>query len=136
MKKTILVLFAVMIAQITFAQAKHQNKFTPEQRAEIKTKKLTLSLDLTDAQANQMKNLQLELITQKEKRKLAKKENETLSNDEKYQHIIAVLDNKIAIKRRFQEILTPEQYKKWEKFRLYHKRENNKKYLKKESKKS
>ena len=136
MKKTILVLFAVLVTQITFAQNKHQKKFTPEQRAEIKTKKLTLSLDLTDAQASQMKNLQLELINLKEKRKLAKKENESLSNDEKFQYITSVLDNKIATKRRFQEILTPEQYEKWEKFRFRHKRKMKKMHFKKDSKKS
>jgi len=129
MKKLIVVVIAIFFAQISFAQNTKKDRFTPEQRAEIQVKKLTLVLDLNNAQAEQIKELQLKQMKEKKLKKNARKTNNSkLSSDEKYQKIIASLDKRIAIKKRYKEILTPDQYKKWE--HLFAKRAKHKRKAK------
>jgi len=124
MKKLILIVLAIFTIQIANAQKKPKNNFTTEQKAWIQTKKLTLALDLTDSQEKKIFPLEMQIISNKEMQKKARKNPETknLSPDEKYNKIIKNLDNRIAIKRQFKQILDAEQFEKWKKMHQKHHR--------------
>ena len=88
---------------------------TPEQMATIKTKKMTLSLDLNEKQQNEVQEIHLEQaelrLTKKEERK-AREEKPT--SDERYAAINEKLDRQIEIKAQMKEILNKDQFAKWE----------------------
>lgn len=92
---------------------------TPEQMAELQTKKLTLALDLSSSQQQQI--LALNTATAKDRKqkmearkaKMEKKEKPTA--DEKYAMLNERMDAKIAHKQKMKQILSKEQYEKWEK---------------------
>lgn len=120
--KKIMILFLVFTTFTISAQnpqkaGKVQKKelkenFTPEQRAELFSKKMTLSLDLTDVQQKKVKQLFLQSENQTEN---PSKEKVAMSPEEKYALMNARMDKKIRMKRDLKEILTPEQFEKWEK---------------------
>ncbi len=126
MKKVIVVLLC-MASMSAIAQRgeRHQgsamNDMTPEQTATLKTKKMTLALDLTDVQQKQIQTLNLENAkTRKaamEKRKALKENGDTKkpTSDEHYAMKNERLDRMIAQKAEMKDILSQEQYDKWEK---------------------
>lgn len=133
MKKLILIALAFLALQATAQQQKkeyrHVNlkknhafaQFTPEEVATIKTKKMTLFLDLDSSQQREIQKINIEKATarkaQMEARK-AKKESGTNgkpSKEERVAKINKMLDYKIATKAKMKEILNAEQYAKWEK---------------------
>ncbi|HFS67959.1 MAG TPA: hypothetical protein ENK67_07090 [Flavobacteriia bacterium] len=134
MKKTILTLLAVILVQTSFAQKEKNNDFTPEQQAEIRTKKMQLALDLTNKQVQQIKEIQLDMIKEKAQRKESKENLKELTSDEKYQRIITNLDKKIAVKKRFKAVLNQQQYEKWEKMQKMHRANGKRNMLKKRMK--
>lgn len=105
-------------------QRSPMNKMTPEQTATLKTKKMTLALDLNDAQQKQIQTLNLEKAkTRKaamEKRKAQKENGESNSptSDERYAIKNGRLDRMIDHKAKMKDILSPEQYGKWEKMAM------------------
>lgn len=89
-----------------------------EDMATLKTKKLTLMLDLDDSQAKKVYNVVLgeskflkEKMASKEDKKDKKKE---FSKEEKLKLANERLDRKIAFKRAMKSILNDEQYKRFE----------------------
>jgi hypothetical protein len=94
---------------------------TPEQMATLQTKKMTLALDLTEAQQAQVKALHLENAkmrkTKMEERKAQKEEGEAKkpTSEERYAMTNARLDHQIAQKAELKSILSDEQYAQWEK---------------------
>ncbi|MFK7747794.1 MAG: hypothetical protein AB8B65_05365 [Kordia sp.] len=92
---------------------------TPQQIATLQTKKLTLALDLSDKQQRQTMALQTEVATERkakmEAHKAKKEKGEKPTKAERYQMMNERLDAKIAYKKKMKEILTDEQYTKWEK---------------------
>ena len=88
---------------------------TPEQMATIKTKKMTLSLDLNEKQRTEVQEIHLEQaelrLAKKEERK-AREEKPTA--DERYAAMNERLDRQIEIKAQMKEILNKDQYAKWE----------------------
>lgn len=89
--------------------------WTPTQRAELKTKKLTLHLDLTEKQQEQVHAIHLQ---QEEHFAAKRKEREAgkkLTSEELYQLKSNALDRKIAEKEQFKAILNAEQFTKFEK---------------------
>lgn len=126
MKKVIVVLIFMvgMTAMAQQGERQHRDgmhQMTPEQTATLKTKKMTLALDLTDAQQKQIQSLNLENAkTRKatmEKRKAKKGDGESKkpTSDERYALKNERLDKMIAHKADMKDILSPEQYGKWEK---------------------
>lgn len=99
---------------------------TPEQMAELSTKKLTLHLDLTAQQQVAVHKLELAKATKRkehaENRK-DRKERKELSDTERFEMKTKRLDEQIANKREMKSILTEAQYEKWEKA---HKQKNRK----------
>lgn len=131
--KKVMIIFMVLgslaiTAQNKTIEKKKLNKelrenFTPEQRAELLSKKMTLDLDLTDLQQKEIKQLFLDL--EKDKPTYSKIKKETTSED-KYKFKKTQMDRRITLKRELQKILSAEQFEKWEK-RLSEKRAHQKK---------
>ncbi len=126
MKKIVLVAL-FMTGLTTFAQREierergEMNRMTPEQAADLQTKKMTLALDLTAAQQEKVKALHLENAKMRqakmEEHAKAKASGEAKkpNADQRYAMQNEKLDRMIAQKAEMKRILTPEQYAKWEK---------------------
>ena len=128
MKKKILVLMGLMCFIVAQAQQGnddtnegrkgHHNKManlTPDQAAELSTKKLTLALDLSEAQQQQVKVLELERAKKNQEMRKLKESKKELTEKERFQYKSDRMDAQIALKAKMKDILTPDQYKKWEK---------------------
>ena len=98
---------------------RHEKKIelTPEQRAELHTKKLTLALDLNASQQKKVQEVILAKEADRAARREAFKKSDSLQRDpqERYERMNQRLDDMIAHKKEMKEILTEEQYVKWEK---------------------
>ncbi|BAO74891.1 hypothetical protein [Winogradskyella sp. PG-2] len=92
---------------------------SPKDIADLKSKKMTLRLDLTDAQQRKVHKLilnQAEVNQNKRKeRKGYDEKREKPSKEERLKMQNQRLDQMIALKREFKTILTAEQYAKFEK---------------------
>ncbi len=146
MKKIILIALALVTIQVS-AQERSQefrkgerkeriNKFkdfTPEEVAELQTKRMTLDLDLTPSQQKQIQKLNLEnAIDRKakmEERQSQMKDGkkETPSKEERLKMMNERLDKQIAMKQKMAKILNSDQMEKWEKMK---KRKQGKKFRK------
>ncbi|WP_420320298.1 hypothetical protein [Flagellimonas sp.] len=128
--KQLAVLLALMTSMSIMAQRPARGQkgarmdFTVEQLATLKTKKLTLALDLTNAQQAKVMDISLE---QAEYRKAkyaeikAKKESgewQKPTSDERFAFENARLDRQIAHQQRMKEVLTKEQYQTWKELKL------------------
>ena len=89
----------------------HQN-LSPEQRAQLQAKKLTLQLDLDQTQQAQVNQL---LLKSKKNRPEAPKNRKEMTDAQKFEARIARLDSQIAFKNEMKQILDEKQYQKWEK---------------------
>lgn len=90
----------------------------PKDIASFQAKKMTLALDLTDKQESQIEEVLFTAATKKkEAMKDLKKRNE-LSKQEKMALGEARMDEKIAMKRAFKEILNDQQYVEFEKMKM------------------
>ena len=97
-----------------------RKEMTPSEVADLKAKKMTLKLDLTDAQQKKAHTLFLNQAKVNDElrkgRKAAKGEKkEKPSKDEFVIMQNQKLDQQIKMKREMKAILTPEQYAKFEK---------------------
>ncbi|NAY92233.1 hypothetical protein GTQ34_09905 [Muricauda sp. JGD-17] len=98
---------------------------TPEQLATLKTKKLTLALDLTQAQQDEVMKLSLvEAENRKARREeiKGKKESgdwEEPTPEQRFEMENARLDRQIAQQQKMKQVLTEEQYEVWKKMRLH-----------------
>lgn len=120
----------VLVGATTMAQEKKErqhrggiNDMTPEQVATLQTKKMTLALDLSEAQQGQIQALNLENAKARkakmEKRKAAKEEGERKkpTSEERFSMANARLDAQLAQKEEMKKILSEEQMAKWEKMK-------------------
>ncbi|MEZ4778910.1 MAG: hypothetical protein R2786_05945 [Flavobacteriaceae bacterium] len=88
---------------------------TPQERATLKAKEMTLHLDLNEKQQKQVETL---LLQQEEKREALRKqhkEGEELTKEEKFALKSKMLDEQIAFKKEMKNILNEEQYAKFDK---------------------
>lgn len=92
---------------------------TPEQHATLHTKKLTLALDLSENQQQRILALQTKMAnvrkTKMEAHKAKKEKGVKSTAEERYRMMNERLDAKIAYKKDMKQILSKEQYEKWEK---------------------
>jgi len=99
----------------------HHEPFTPEQRAELRAKHLTLALDLTDKQQTELQKLFLthaqEMKKMHEQRKADRKAGKKPTQEERFAMASKRLDAQIAAKRDVKKILTAEQYAEFEKIK-------------------
>jgi protein CpxP len=141
MKKlaSILILVFAFTVTVQAQQKGKQNergpKLTVEQYADLAVKKMTLGLDLSEKQQNQIKPL---INAQAATRKVAmesRKENRTTnkkpSADEIYAMRSAQLDNQIAFKNKLRNILNKEQFEKFEQMKNNRKEKGRKMMMRK-----
>jgi hypothetical protein len=99
----------------------HREQFTPEQRAELRAKHLTLELDLTDKQQGELKKLFVanaqEMEKAREQHKADREAGKKPTQEERFAMETKKLDAQIASKREIKKILTAEQYEKFEKMK-------------------
>lgn len=116
--KNLILVIALTLSSLTFAQNRKGSEMTPEQQAEIQTKRLTLDLDLNSNQQKEVKAIILEQAKKREALKVemkAKREKgEKLSADERYEKQSDRLDDQIEFKAKLKKVLTADQMKKWE----------------------
>lgn len=103
-------------------------QFTPEQIAELQTKKLTLALDLTEKQQKEILKLNTEAATKRKAKfesmkalKGAGTERPKFTADQKYAFASARLDEQIARQNKMKSILTEDQYAKWSEMKEHRK---------------
>lgn len=110
----------MMVSLATFAQDKKMNmdEFTPEQRAELQTKRLTLELDLNDKQQKELKKLLTEQSKKQEearaKHKAMKESGKEPTTDERFAMQSKMMDEKIAFRAEIKKILSEKQMAKWD----------------------
>jgi len=93
----------------------YKQQHTINQQTSLKVKQMTLVLDLSDRQQQQVTPLLRAAIAFRqaavEKRKEARKQKKRPSSDEIYAIKSQVLDNKISMKRSMKDILNETQFK-------------------------
>jgi len=109
-------------AQDNGKKANNQNeseKMSVEQRNQLKLKKLTLDLSLTDSQQKEMSKIIIEQSAKREaaiaQRKADKEKGVKPTADERFAKENQMLDERIALKARVKKILNADQFEKWEK---------------------
>ena len=124
--KKLIITAVLLIGLSAFAQEQAKNsgrekleQMTPQQKNELRLKKLTLDLSLSASQQKEMGKIIAEMEAKREgfkKERLAKKEAGTnLTKDELFAMRTKRLDEKIAAKERVKKILDANQFEKWEK---------------------
>lgn len=126
MKKLMILTVALLTFQITTAQEgnremkrQQQSKMqdmTPEEAANLKVKRMTLNLDLSDMQQKQVYELFLKSEQERQQiRETNRNQSERPSKEDKLKRENARLDKQIEMKKKMKDILNDEQYAKWEK---------------------
>lgn len=119
MKKVFLIL-TLVLSLLTSAQEKKGavEKMSPEQQSILLVKKMTLSLDLSQKQQEEIKALLLERTQKKAAHQLVQKEKkekgEKPTATEKFEKQSQLLDAQIEFKAKMKKILSEEQFKKWD----------------------
>ena len=91
--------------------------WTPEQKAELATKKLTLDLNLTEAQQEKIYPLQLEMVKDRVHMRAHKEKKSDLSSKELFEAQNERLEKQIDTQNKFKAILTADQFELWEKMK-------------------
>lgn len=128
MKKLIItaLLFSGFFLHAQRGEHGEMHELSAEQLATLQTKKLTLALDLNEAQQRDIQKLNEENIQRNrakmEARKVAREEHvsKALNPDEKFNQQLARLDKAIEHKSQMKKILSGEQFAKWEKIQTKH----------------
>lgn len=122
MKKVCIILLA-LITTAGFSQEKEQRQemrqkmmqerqdLSPEQKAALNTKRLTLQLDLTAAQQKEVQKLQLEMITSRDANKKARKTDAEKASF--YEKASTRLDMRKQHQDKMKAILSEKQYNLW-----------------------
>lgn len=123
MKKIFLILLAfstfTLTAQNRLSEKAQQrshkkemkSQMTPEQRAELHVKKMTLDLDLNKSQQEKLEKL---YVSRFQNRPAGRKPSREMTSDERFEARSARLDRQIEFRDELKKILTPGQYEKWE----------------------
>lgn len=104
---------------------------SPEQVATLQTKRMTLALDLTQDQQTKIQAINLEQAKERkarmEERKAAREKGEAKkpTAEERYAMENERLDKMIALKTEMKEILSEEQYQKWQKMAHHRKKKGD-----------
>ncbi|MCH7524983.1 MAG: hypothetical protein IIC74_08240 [Bacteroidetes bacterium] len=133
MKKLVLIVIALVTMNITAQEQKGElqksekqerhekfKDFTPEQIAELQTKKMTLRLDLTEAQQRDIEKIHLANAKERQakqrelKLKREKNNDQKLLKDERFNLMNQRLDKHISNKKEIKRILSREQFEKFE----------------------
>ena len=100
--------------------------FTPEQQAELESKRLTLSLDLNGSQQQSVQKLALEKTTKRKLQRLDSEARKKLTSEELYQLQVTKLDSQIVFKSGMRSILNKDQFDKWEHINMERRKHHSK----------
>jgi len=133
MKEVVIFLIALVALQVSAQDQKREHQrdgqrarmetmkdFTPDELATLQTKKMTLHLDLNEAQQKEMQAFFLEEAkfrkSKMEERKAMKEGGETkkFTKEDKLKMMNERLDHEIEVKQKMKSILNAEQFEKWE----------------------
>jgi len=133
MKKIVIILIALVAMQITAQEKKRDHQrdgqraqmeamkdLSPDEIATLQTKKMTLHLDLNEAQQNKVQAFFLEEAkfrkAKMEERKAMKESSETktFTKEDKFKMMNERLDHQIEVKQKMKSILNAEQFEKWD----------------------
>lgn len=106
MKKLVLVC-ALALSTLTFAQEKKEKQISPEKKVAAQIKKMDQDLNLSDDQEAKLKVILLEQQKHKESLK-------NLTEEEKKAKKKELRQEREVFKNKVKEILTPEQFTKWQ----------------------
>jgi len=99
----------------------HRDPFTPAQRAELRSKKLALKLDLNDKQQKEIQKLMAAREAEKEQlmanHKAEREAAKRPTADDRFSMMNKRLDAEISMKKELKKILTAEQFAKYEQLR-------------------
>ncbi len=121
MKHVLITLLAFITLNTSAQQQEKVDKprFTAEQIATIKTKRMTLALDLNASQQQKIQELNLENTKHRKQKRgdiqEKRKSRAKLSPDKRFALVNETLDKAIAHKSAMKTILNKEQFEKWEK---------------------
>lgn len=134
MKKLFLIALALVTIQVSAQNKKQGDKkgdrmenrqgmkdFTPEEMAQLQTKKMTLDLDLTASQQKKIEKLNLEKATDRKAKMEARQakmkagKGEKPSKEERLAMMNERLDKQMETKKKMKQILNDDQFEKWEK---------------------
>lgn len=142
MKKLLIGLLAILTLttygqENKFEQRAHKKELcekrpdlSPKQMAELTTKKMTLHLDLSKTQQEEINKIELERAKKRKEQHENRENRKNLTDAERFDRKNEMLDVQIAHKKKMKSILTEEQYKKWQSERHLkkdgrHKKEKN-----------
>lgn len=122
--KKLFVLALLLVGTTIIAQErdrKHQGnemeQFTPEQKSQLMLKKLTLELDLNEAQQKDMSVVIADMTAKRaihrDQMKAMKEKGVKPTNDERFTMQMKILDEQIVTKKRVGKILNAKQFEKW-----------------------
>lgn len=123
--KKVIVAVLLFVGFATFAQEEKQvpkraemEKMSPEQRSELRLKKLVIELGLNDSQQKEIGKIITEQNAKRDQmiteRKANKEKGTKPTSDERFARENKRLDDEKIMKDRMQKILTADQMKKWE----------------------
>jgi len=126
--KKVFVMMLLAVGLTAVAQEKNPSvnrgemeKLSPEQRNELRLKKLTMELNLNDNQQKEIGKIIAEQSAKREamlaERKANKEKGIKPSADERFARESKKLDEEKAMQDKLRKILTPDQYKKWDEMR-------------------
>ena len=149
MKKIVFIALALVAFQLTAQDKKERpnrergekmeryQDYSPEEMANLQTKKMTLHLDLNESQQKEIKKLNLDnAIARKAKMEAHKAQKETgniekPSKEARLKMMNDRLDHQIEMKATMKKILNADQFTKWEKSKEEMKNKHNRKHKEK-----
>ncbi|MEN8125951.1 MAG: hypothetical protein ABFR32_12580 [Bacteroidota bacterium] len=106
------------------------NNFTPDQYAELQTKRLTLILELTPTQQKQVLKINqkraIEIKKHRESIKAKRESGKTISSDEQFKMKNDRLDQMLVMQNKMKNILNADQYEQWKAMKRQKKMGSNK----------
>ena len=118
--KTIFMSLLLLVGMMGYSQRGPQHHaykdMSPEQIAQLETKKLTLALDLSEKQQQQIGEIYLDkAIEMKAKMEEKRSRDSKPDADERYAMMNERLDRQLEMKENMRQILDKDQFEKWEK---------------------
>jgi len=108
-----------------------RQNISAQDMAKLQTKRMTLDLDLTEAQQSEIEKLNFENAKNRKSKRKAHEKNgkgEKPSQEEHLKMTNERLDAQIATKRKMKKVLDDEQYKKWEKQKKTQRKKGHKRH--------
>ena len=120
--KKLMIILLLGSSLLSFGQKEGKQKkvyedFSTEQQAILQTKKMALELDLNDNQQKQMLDLNKKWAEVKAKKRAEMKtlNKEEMSATERFNHMNAMLNEKLVHQNQLKKILSEDQYTSWKK---------------------